>query len=60
MSSLCQMLTQTAARSWHVSTIVDPDLWGLALFCALGLVTSLYVIVRFPDAAALVAQCYQF
>jgi hypothetical protein len=38
----------------------DPDLQIVVLFCALGLLISAYVMIRYPEFGAIVAQCYQF
>jgi hypothetical protein len=55
MSTLSQIRTQTKAPHWLIATVTDPDLARLALFCAIGLMASLYAMLRFPDFAALLA-----
>jgi hypothetical protein len=60
MSSVSQ--TQTAKpTSWSsLKTIADPNLRAVALFCALGLLMSLYVMIRYPEFGASIAQLSQF
>ena len=60
MSNLYQLSIEKTASSWLAAMITDPDIKGLTLFCAVGLFTSLYVMLRFPDFAVLIAQCNQF
>jgi hypothetical protein len=55
MSTLSQVRTETKAPHWLIATVTDPDLAWLALFCAIGLTASLYVMLRLPDFGALVA-----
>jgi hypothetical protein len=40
--------------------MADPDLMGLALFSALGLLVSLYVMIRHPEFGSIIAQINQF
>ncbi len=42
-----------------VTTITDPDLITVIAFCALGLLVTLNVILRFPDFGLLVGQLGQ-
>jgi hypothetical protein len=55
MSTLSQVRTETKAPHWLIATVTDPDLAMLALFCAIGLIASLYVMLRFPDFSAVLA-----
>jgi hypothetical protein len=59
MSNAYQIRTEKSAPSWLGATISDPNLTGLSLFCAIGLLGSLYLIFQFPDVAAVIAQCNQ-
>jgi hypothetical protein len=38
----------------------DPDLMAIVLFCTIGLLTALNVILRFPDLGGTIAQFNQF
>ena len=38
----------------------DADLTAVVLFCAIGLLATINVILRFPDLGAIIAQCNQF
>ena len=55
MSTLSQIRTETREPHWLIAAVADPDLAWLALFCAVGLMASLYVAVRLPDFGALLA-----
>jgi hypothetical protein len=59
MSSLYQ--SQSAEPTpWHsLKAMADPDLIGIALFSALGLLISLYVIIRYPEFGSIIAQINQ-
>jgi hypothetical protein len=59
MSNAYPIRTEKSAPSSRDATISDPDLAGLSLFCAIGLLGSLYLIFQFPDVAAVIAQCNQ-
>jgi hypothetical protein len=39
---------------------IDPDLETAALFAALGSLIALYVMIRYPEFGAIIAQCNQF
>jgi hypothetical protein len=59
MSNSYQIRTEKTVPSWLAATISDSDLTRLSLFCAIGLLGSLYLIFQFPDVAAVIAQCNQ-
>lgn len=39
---------------------MDPDLTAVMLFCAIGLLAALNLMLRFPDFGAIIAQYNQF
>ena len=39
--------------------MADSDLMALALFCALGLLISLYVMIEYPEFGSIIAQIDQ-
>jgi hypothetical protein len=49
-----------SSRSWFAKAINDPNLIVTALFCLIGLVITAFVIFRFPDLGAIMAQYNQF
>jgi hypothetical protein len=58
MSSLYQ--TKTTKPPWFsLKSLADPDLQTVVLFCALGLLISLYVMVCYPEFGAIIAQYNQ-
>jgi hypothetical protein len=58
MSSLYQPKTERAPW-FSLDPTANENLRTVALFCALGLLASLYVMVRYPDFSAIVAQFSQ-
>jgi hypothetical protein len=46
--------------SWSAQTRIDPDLIATVLFCAIGLLVTLIVMLSFPDLGALIEQYNQF
>jgi hypothetical protein len=46
--------------SWLRTVISDPNLIATALFCLIGLLTTVNLILRFPDFGAIIAQYNQF
>jgi hypothetical protein len=58
MSTLYQI--RTARQTWWLlKATANSDLAGIALFCALGLLISLYVVIRHPEFGAIIAQFSQ-
>jgi hypothetical protein len=52
---------KTAAEwSWLAVAPSDPDLIATVLFCAIGLLLTLIVMLSFPDLGALIEQYNQF
>jgi hypothetical protein len=53
---------QTASSPWQrlVATVTSPDLIVVAIFCAIGFLVTVNVVLRFPDFAASVEQLEQF
>jgi hypothetical protein len=59
MSTLYQ--NQTAKPiPWLLKATANSDLAALALFCALGLLISLYVVIRHPEFGAIIAQISEY
>jgi hypothetical protein len=59
MSTLYQ--NQTAKLTpWPLKATANSDLAALALFCALGLLISVYVVIRHPEFGAIIAQVSQY
>jgi len=54
--------TKSAKTVWHqvVAKITNPDLIMIVAFCAIGLLITLNVILRFPDLGALIESYNQF
>ena len=50
------------ATPWSrlVTAITDPNLTAIALFCAIGLLATVNVILHFPDFGETIAQFNQF
>jgi len=59
MSSLSELHTNKVAP-WSFAKFMGPDLTAVALFCAIGLLVTINVILRFPDLGTIVAQYSQF
>jgi len=52
---------QSAAEwSWLAVAPSDPDLIATVLFCGIGLLVTLIVMLCFPDLGAIIEQCNQF
>jgi hypothetical protein len=53
---------KSAGTVWHrlVTAITNPDLIMIVAFCAIGLLTTINVMLRFPDLGALIERCNQF
>ncbi len=60
MSSLSQTQTAKPTSWFSLRTIADPNLGAVALFCAFGLLISLYVMIRYPEFGTIIAQISQF
>jgi hypothetical protein len=61
MSDLPKLRAEKAAPwSWLVASIRDPSLIAITVFCLIGLLAFLNVILRFPDLGAFIAQYNQF
>jgi len=59
MSSLSKS-EKASPWSWLVVVITEPNLMAVALFCAIGLLVTFNLILRFPDLGAIIAQQNQF
>jgi hypothetical protein len=55
MSDLHQIQTAKSIR-WLPEATANSDLAAVALFCALGLLITLYVVIRHPEFGAIIAQ----
>ena len=44
---------QTSGWSRFVATITNPDLIAVVVFCTIGLLVALNLILRFPDLGAI-------
>jgi len=51
---------QSPEWSWFAIAPSDPDLVATVLFCAIGLLITLIVMLCFPDFGAIIEQCNQF
>jgi hypothetical protein len=58
MSNVYQI--QTRKPTPRLRAITDPNLQAVALLSALGLLISLYVVIRYPEFGAVIAQFGQF
>jgi hypothetical protein len=47
-------------RSWFVAAINNPEFLAIVAFCLIGSVLTLYLALRFPDFAAVIAQYAAF
>ena len=50
----------TSRWSWLATAVKDPSLIAIVSFCAIGLLITLNLMLRFPDFGALIAQYNQF
>ena len=57
---LTQAKTATAAWYRLVDAISKPDFIMIVAFCAIGLLTMLNVMLRFPDLGSLIERYNQF
>jgi hypothetical protein len=62
MSSLRDLRARktTPAWSWLVAASRDANLIVIVLFCAIGLLVTVNLMLRFPDLGTLIAQYNQF
>jgi hypothetical protein len=62
MADLFKPRVQKASlRSWLVTAISNnPDLAAIVLFCVIGLLATVNMILRFPDLGGIIAQFNQF
>jgi hypothetical protein len=60
MSNVYQIQTAKRTRWFSFKATADSNLSAVALFCALGLLVSLYVMIRYPEFGAVIAQISQF
>ena len=60
MSSGLRELHTTPPWSWLAAAVKDPSLIAIVLFCAIGLLVTLNLMLRFPDLGAIIAQYNQF
>jgi uncharacterized membrane protein YdfJ with MMPL/SSD domain len=53
---------KTTRTVWHrvVAAISEPDLTAIVAFCAIGLLITLNVILRFPDLGILIESYNKF
>jgi hypothetical protein len=60
MSALSELRAKKSATwSWLVAAR-DSDLSAVAIFCAIGLLVTINVMLRFPAPGAIIAQYNQF
>ena len=60
MSTPYQTQTTKPTQWLSLKSLADPNLQTVVLFCALGLLISLYAIIRYPEFGAIIAQYNQF
>jgi hypothetical protein len=60
MSTVYQIKTTKPKPWFSLKWLTDPDLQIVVLFCAVGLLISVCVMLRFPDFGAIIAQYNQF
>jgi hypothetical protein len=60
MSSLYQPQTTKLTPWFSLKSLADPNLQAVVLFCALGLLLTVLVMISFPDFGAIIAQYSQF
>jgi hypothetical protein len=55
-------LVKAAGRQWRrfVAAITTPDLLAVVIFCLIGLLLALNLILRFPDFGAVIEQSNLF
>ena len=53
-------LQKGPSPSWFAKTINDPNLIATVLFSVIGLVITAFVMFRFPNLGAIIAQYNQF
>ena len=58
MSSLRELRSKKATPVWSrvVGATRDPNLMAIVFFCAIGLLITVNLILRFPDLGVLIAQ----
>ena len=56
MASLYQIQTTKPTPWFSLKWLADPDLQMVVLFCAFGLLVSAYVMIRYPEFRAIIAQ----
>jgi hypothetical protein len=60
MSTLSELRAKKSALwSWLVAAR-DSEITAVAIFCAIGLLVTLNLILRFPDLGAIIAQYNQY
>ena len=60
MASLYQIQTTKPTPWFSLKWLADPGLQVVVIFCALGLLVSACVMLRYPEFGAIIAQCRQF
>jgi hypothetical protein len=57
-----ELRAKKAALEWSrpARVPIDPDLIATVLFCTIGILVTLIVMLRFPDLGALIEQYNQF
>lgn len=57
-----ELHAKKAAPEWSgpLAALNDPNLIAIVQFCAIGLLVTLVVMLRFPDLGAIIEQCNQF
>jgi hypothetical protein len=59
MSTLHELHTKKSTP-WSWLSAANSDLTAVVLFCAIGLLVMVNMILRFPDFGAIIAQYNQF
>jgi len=60
MSTSSELPAKKSGPSSWLSAAKDSELAAVAMFCAIGLLVTLNLILRFPDLGAIIAQYNQF
>jgi hypothetical protein len=57
-----ELRAKKTTSSWSrvAAAVKDPSLIAIVSFCAIGLLITLNLLLRFPDLGALIAQYNQF
>ena len=61
MSNSPELRARKASQSSQLGeVIIAPNLTAVVLFCAIGMLTTFNLILRFPDLGMIIAQFNQF